>query len=234
MKKLFVRASSWIFMVAAGIALAPAAAMAIPDICAGNLVTNCGFEGGVYSSTLDGQTNTEVPNGWTPNAAFDSGLFYQGAQMGTVHSGAYALQIANDDGQAVPALSQTISDTVGQAYKETFYLSYGGAGVGDTAAFFDAQLNTATKLSFDDTTPGNFAAYSFNFTGTGTDTLTFTGNTTPSYWYLDDVSVTAVPEPPTTWLLLAGIGALGIWLRTRPTGSLRYPVPRGRAFSPRR
>jgi hypothetical protein len=36
---------------------------------AGNLIVNGGFENGVYTSAIDGSTDTRVPNGWPQNAA---------------------------------------------------------------------------------------------------------------------------------------------------------------------
>jgi hypothetical protein len=210
MKRL-VRILSGLSMLVGGIALAPTAAMADCATVAGNLVANCGFEDGVYASspsTIDGNINSSVPKQWTPNDAFDAGYFYEGPVM-VPHSGTYALQIANDDGNPVPALSQQISDTSGQTYKETFWLSYGGYGTTDTLPFFDAQINGANKLTFNYQTPSTYTAYSFDFVGSGTDVLTFRGNTTPSYWYLDDVSVVAVPEPSAAWMLMFGLGGLG-------------------------
>jgi len=205
-------------LLAGGIALAPTTAVA--DVCgtvAGNLVTNCGFEGGYSASGSD----YEVPTGWTASGGYTAGLFYEGPTTGIANSGSYSLQLANDDGDPAPELSQTIGDTSGQTYKETFYLAYGGAGTTDPLPFFDAQIDGSNKLTFNYLTPGTFNAYSFTFVGTGSDTLSFLGNTTPSYWYLDDVSVVAVPEPSAAWMLLLGLGGLGTLARKRLRLGLR-------------
>jgi PEP-CTERM motif len=220
MNKSLTRILRLVSIVAAGVAAVPTAAMAIPSVCdaiAGNLLANCGFEGGISSSG----GGYEVPNGWTPSGGYEAGDFYQGPVTGDVHSGTYALQMANDVGEPIPALSQTIADTSGTTYKETFWLSYGGYGTGDTTGFFDAQLNGTNKLTFDYQTPSTYTAYSFDFVGTGSDTLTFTGNTNPSYWYLDDVSVVAVavPEPSAVWMLLLGVGGLGVFMRKNFAGA---------------
>jgi hypothetical protein len=53
-----------------GAVLVAAGALAAPAH-ADQLIVNGGFEGGVYSSTLGGNTNAEVPVDWTPNAGFD-------------------------------------------------------------------------------------------------------------------------------------------------------------------
>jgi PEP-CTERM motif len=60
-----------------------------------------------------------------------------------------------------------------------------------------------------------YKEYSFQFTGTGSDTLAISALNSPSFYYVDDVSVgavnSAVPEP-STWAMMilgfAGIGAM--------------------------
>jgi hypothetical protein len=130
------------------------------------------------------------------------------------------LSIGNDEGQLVPGLSQVLTDTSGTTYNGSLYIDYGGAGTGDALPFFDVQINGSNELALGPSAPGGgFTQYTFSFTGTGSDTLTLTGNTSPSEWFVDDVVVTAgstsaVPEPRLP-LLLAGLFGAFLVVRHR-------------------
>lgn len=193
--------------------LAPRA-RAAPSLCdavSGNLVANCGFEGGSHASGAD----SGVPDGWTSNGAFDAAPAFNYAIGSIANSGGFALSIGNYDGDAAPALSQTLTDSAGTLYAGALYVDDEGCCT-DSAAFFDVQVNGITVLALDATdTTGSFVAYTFGFTGTGADTLTLSGNTDPSEWYVDDVVVTAaeVPEPSSLALLAGALGA--VWGRRR-------------------
>jgi hypothetical protein len=199
-----------------------ASGISICDGVSGNIVQNCGFEDGVYTSTLDGSTNTSVPNDWTPNSGFDFAPAFDHLSLAPVNSGNDALSIGNDDNQPVPALSQVLTDTSGTTYNGSLYVDYGGTGTTDPNPFFDVQINGVNEVALGPTAPGGddtFTQYTFSFVGTGSDTLTLTGNTTPSEWYVDDVVVTAgstsaVPEPRLP-LLLAGLFGSFLLIRQR-------------------
>jgi hypothetical protein len=193
---------------------------AFADLCSsvpGNIVANCGFENGVYSSTIAGNTNGSVPNSWTANAGYDlePSFNHTGtAQLASVdytpvNSGTFALSIGNFDFEAVPALSQTLVDLSGAVYSGNIFVSYGGAGAADAGAYFQVLINGTPVLSLNDTAPGTYTEYGFNFVGTGSDVLTLQGNTNPSEWYADDVSAaTAATPEPASILLLATIAGL--------------------------
>lgn len=189
---------------------------------AGNLVANCGFEGGTYSSTINSDTNPSVPIDWTPNAGYDlvPGFNYVISSPSYVNNGTYALSIGNYDDQPAPSISQTLTDSAGTTYTASFYVKYGGAGGGDTGAYFDAQIDGATLKALNDTAVNTYQLETFSFVGTGNDTLSFTASTNPSEWYLDDVSVAAaVPEPSLYLLMLAGFGVLA-WRKGRAENRL--------------
>jgi hypothetical protein len=176
----------------------PSAALATPTICdavAGNLVSNCGFETGDLTN-------------WTPNAAF---LSFPGFNHITTNanSGSDALSIGNFDNEPLASLSQTIADVSGQTYTASFYAYDGGFG-GDANAFFEAAINGTQEVLLIDTVAA-YTPFSFTFVGTGSDTLTFSAQTNPSEWFLDDVTVlgpSATPEPSS--FLLFGTGLLSL------------------------
>jgi hypothetical protein len=169
----------------------------ICDAVVGNLVMNCGFELGAYSSTLGGYTNNSVPLYWVANAGFDLEPSYNHIQTGVlVNSGSQSLSISNYDYQPVATLSQTITDVAGSTYSGSFYAFDGGAN-GDGNAYLQMQVNGVAKVALDDTV-STYTQYDFSFVGTGSDTLTIAAQTNPSEWYVDDVVLTGAspaPEP---------------------------------------
>jgi hypothetical protein len=75
------------------------AAFVSPQANAANLLLNGGFEGGVQSVTLNGFTNSNVPNDWVPNAAFVQFSASNGVVSNPVHSGIASLSIGSPDNQ---------------------------------------------------------------------------------------------------------------------------------------
>ncbi len=211
------------FAIAAAAPFLPTFAAASASICdtvVGNLIQNCGFEAGTTTSTIGGSSDTLAPVDWTVNAAFDQFNGFNQVQGSTANSGNFSLKIGNDVGSPAPAISETLTTLKGATYAGTFYLAYGGSGGGNTAgAFFDAEVNGSIVKALDGTAPLAFTKETFSFVGTGSDTVTFTGNTNPSEWFIDDISVvtSAVPEPSLAWLMLIGAGALGFGMRRRST-----------------
>ena len=175
------------------------------------LIANGGFENGVYTS----EGNTNVPNDWTPNAAFDSQPDFNHIEdnVHRVRSGSFSLAISNDDQpqQPLSQLSQSFSDVVGATYSVSFYAFDGGAN-GDPMAFLNVAVG-ATGVTFNDTV-SSFTNGTFTFVGTGSDKLVISAQTNPNEWYVDDVSVTgaavgAVPEPSTWAMMILGFAGLG-------------------------
>lgn len=176
--------------------------MAVPFAAqATNLIVNGGFEDG----NLTGWSLTN--SNWSHN----------GVTTSEAYQGSYSFENGNIDSQYA-YLTQGINDAVGTEYQLSFWLlAYGD---NPSALTYGVQPNSApdpsVTLTNPDTRGGVWTHYTMNFSGTGTDLISFGGYDNPGYWYLDNVSVsavTAVPEPP--MLALFGLGLLGIGIMNR-------------------
>lgn len=163
-----------------------------------NLLTNGSFESGDFAPGWNCGGNCEFTQ-------VVSGPFYvyNGAQDGQFYVTGGAVGAPAD-------ISQTFSDTAGAQYTLSFWM----ASVGDDPSFFGVDINGNSLLSQNDpNTGGVWTQFTFNFTGTGSDTLTFHIQDDPEYIALDNVSVEqsgggTVPEPSS--FLLMGSGVLGL------------------------
>jgi hypothetical protein len=192
---------------------------------AAELLSNGGFEGGVQTVTIDGFTNSLVPIDWTPNAAFVQFNGFNFVTGSIFHSGANSLQISDGDSQPLATLSQSFNDVAGDTYNVTFFAAY-GAGVGaDPNAFLKVSVGSAVN-TVTDTIGETFEQFSFSFVGTGHDTLAIAAQTNPSFWFVDDASVTGaastVPEASTWAMMVLGFAGLGFmgWRGSRKTAAL--------------
>lgn len=219
-----------ISLLASAICLAsfsmPSLASATPSICdavTNNLVADCGFEG---PTTLDASSEPRPAANWSVNSFFDNFGFNRIITAGgtDVNSGTNALALGNlDSGQGTPAILQTFADTAGTTYSGSIWVLYGGAGLGDSGAFFDLAIDFKDLVSLTDAASGSYTEYFFSFTGTGSDSIELSGDTNPSEWFIDDISITGptvtttVPEPGTLMLMAAGLAILGVMSRKRKT-----------------
>jgi choice-of-anchor C domain-containing protein len=195
-----------------------------------NLIVNGSFEDGNYhtpqwqrlfpgSTDLTGWTIGPVGVDWhvgTDNPALNPALI--GHEFGPAQDGSLVIDL-HLDGDYNGSISQTFATTAGTTYVASFYL----AGINYFANPRDIQVdvngNTQT-FSQAASDPSNVAwgLKSFQFSATGPDsTITFSCTDVDGYWgpLLDNVSVNAVPLPPT--MLFFGSGLLGLvgWRRFR-------------------
>ena len=86
-------------------------------------------------------------------------------------------------------LSQNIQTTAGQHYTLDFWLANASGGPDD----FTAKWNGQTLLALKNTSAQGYTEYTYDVVGTaGTSNLEFDFRQDPSYWSLDNISVTAV------------------------------------------
>lgn len=190
----------------------PMYAQITPSICdqiPGNLVQNCGFETLGPDGTTPGSPIPDwTESNWTTNDSVTN-------IAADVNSGSYALAMGNSFAQGAAGISQTFADVAGSQYQFTFYLFNGAAGaqspgVQQFNAYWDS---TAGTPIFSDSTagdPGTYTEESFSVVGTGSDTITFTAINGPAFYFLDDVSVVATPEPNSLFLIGAALSLAGI------------------------
>ncbi len=172
--------------------LAATAIVIAAPAAATNVVVNGGFETGDFSGwTQFGNT------GFTGVATTFFGAPSEGsfqAYFGPVGSFGGISQTLT-----LGAGTHVVSFDLGQSSGNGNYVDFGGtqllANVGDNG--------------------GAFVHYSFTVAAGANPTLTFGFQNDPSYYVLDNVSVSGVPEASTWAMLIAGFGLVGLAARRR-------------------
>ena len=125
-------------------------------------------------------------------------------------------------GNAPGSIFQTFDTVLGQTYQVTFFLGANGDGPPPSKTVGVSATGNATGNYSVGSTPFPpnvtiWSPFSYAFTATGSSTtLTFTSTGTTAYGAaLDNVNVTAVPEPAAWTLMILGFGAMGGVIRRR-------------------
>lgn len=169
------------------------------------VVVNGGFETGGFLpdwTVVDPSDSTVLGN--------DSAFAHTGdwkVYLGTSPVGAFA---------DLGSLSQTLTTTPGATYTLSFWLANDGAADPPTSlnefdVFWNGALTPILSLTAQPTF--DYTEYTFSLAATGASTLLkFRYGNDADYFRLDDVSVAPapVPEPSATWLVLPGMGILGL------------------------
>ena len=183
------------------------------DTCNGftnNLVSNCGFESGSFSSW--GGSATTVSSNYV---GVDTGDPF--TSVTTPYSGNYEAYLGNPS--ATVALTQTLATSAG-SYLIEFALLNDTSAASPYTNSFSLLFGGSTLFSESAVVAGGYTLYSFLGSTTSTSTpLSFVSENDGGYFELDSVSVTAAAAPvvtpePSSWLLL-GTGVLGVAGRVR-------------------
>ncbi|MDX2193820.1 MAG: PEP-CTERM sorting domain-containing protein [Gemmatimonadales bacterium] len=179
-------------LVAATVAVhTPAFAQSQCDAVAGNLVANCGFETGSFSSWSVG--NATIYDGVTDAAGWvNSGRY--GAYFGHVGGTTALAQIVNLVGAGKLSFRIRNREDGASFFRVDFNP---GPNVTPTVLYMETQ-----NLAYD------WKTVNLNVTGSGSDVLAFTFRHDPSHYSFDDVVLTAVPEPGTYALMATGLVGL--------------------------
>jgi hypothetical protein len=178
-------------------AAALAAAVMTTPAAAVNLVTNGSFETGDFtgwSETGDTSFTGVIGSalGFDPTDGVYQGIF--GPVGGLVY------------------ISQDIVTTPGASY----LLSFDIGNTGGTPSEFVLAWDGITLLDIPDLDPFPYMTASGGLTATTSlTTLTFGFFQEPDYFFLDNVVLTAIPEPASWALMLAGFGMIGGAMRRR-------------------
>jgi len=184
-----------------------------------SLVTNGDFEGGTYSQTFGTSTDT-LPNGWTnspPTSMSNLNVFANGSGPGSAESGTHymAFQSAVTDGTQ-DCLNQIISTVPNQKYTISFWVGmtassgsqFGLSPEWDSGGANDTTMGTAAFYYHPTNSPSvPYTFFSFTETASGSSTsVYFHGADATGAVLLDNVSITAVPEPgPWAWAPLLAL-----------------------------
>jgi hypothetical protein len=174
----------------------------------GNLIVNGGFEDGPESYPAFSQ-------GWTRTADSANGEYTfvtTGEEGVTPYQGTYFATFSNFASQGASGISQNVATTAGQSYDLNFWFT-NSVGA-DQSNQFMVTWDGTTILNMTDFASLNAVWQNFNFvvTGTGSDTVTFTGFQNHGYNGLDNVSLNSVPEPSSVVAALTAIPmCVGYW-----------------------
>jgi len=193
------------------IALAALAALSVAASAA-DLVQNGSFEADAVAPGT--WSIFATPTDWTP---IGSGLEIRDNVAGTAEDGSNFIEL---DGYQNMSITQTLATVVGQTYTFSFwYADRVGTDPSTNGVSYSIGGLAGTIAGTGSTAWQEFTG---SFVATSTSTLLTLGaaGTSDSYGSsIDNVSViSAVPEPTTTALFLAGLGVLGFSARRRGRG----------------
>lgn len=164
-----------------------------------NLVTNPGFETGTFAGwTVDATGGTVITSGTPFAGSFD-------ARLRTVDN-------------VVRTLSQIVLTTPG-SYQLAYYLRNTGTQQGQDVSIDGLVVSSGSTVTVFGNRPAfSYSLFTQNFLATGPTTVSFTYlHPSPGSFQLDDVSVTAIPEPATWAMLVTGFALVGFAARRRST-----------------
>lgn len=162
----------------------------------------------ITMALLNPSAHAAVVNGDFENGSLDGWSLtgdtsYAGVAESVGRAGSFGAYFGPEE---TASLSQVIDTVAGTRYAVRFWLALDDSAEPNAFSWSwndDVQLVLADVAAFD------FLAYTATFTAVAsTATLQFNFSNPQSFWRLDDVSVSAVPEPASALLLALGIAAV--------------------------
>lgn len=206
--------------------LAAACAIACTTPATAGIITNGGFELGTFNGgnalAQQVQPGGGELSGWTisnaPATWYTSGWNNNPQQFPlNPRTGSFGVSLADGSVRTV-SLSQSINLKPFQQYQLSFWVgnySFNNGPAGVNVNITDGTSNTIllseNVLAPLPNTSSNWTRFAFNFIADGTsNTISFGELNGPSYIGLDDVNITAVPEPATWAMMILGFAAIGV------------------------
>lgn len=195
-----------------------------------NLVVNGSFEdisanlGVQQLANNTWQVFSSIP-GWTTFSG--AGIEVRRNVSGVAQHGVQFVELdshkVNNNNTTNSTMQQVLSTVSGQSYTLSFWYSPRPStanrpvDTNNLAVLWNGATLLPTLGGTNNTGSHNWQQYSYTVTGTGTDTLRFSAFGTQDTYggSLDNVSVTAVPEPGSLAMMIAGLGMLGTIARRR-------------------
>ena len=106
----------------------------------------------------------------------------------------------------------------GQLYSLSFDLAVTPPDFPDEGLYeaYAVSFNNAVLGSGNPTSGFHYQHFAYNVTGTGgSDQISFAFQNQPAYFALDNISLSAVPEPATWAMMIGGFGMVGGAMRRR-------------------
>lgn len=183
-----------------------------------NLVTNGSFEANLVPGAFINSTQQSISD-WTVGVGNVD-------LVGLLWTAASGVNSVDLNGTKKGEIHQTLTTVVGQNYQLSFELAGNFQG-GTAIKNLSVNIGPNGLYSFDTTGMSavnmGWIQHSVTFVAVSSaTTLSFASNTSGAYGpVIDNVSVTAVPEPESFAMLLAGLGMMGMIARRRKAAGPR-------------
>jgi hypothetical protein len=182
------------------------------DVCgsvAGNLVLNCGFESGDFTSwTL---TGNDVPGELNNLYGVEGSDPFAGDPNSGTSQAFFSDLPAN-----ATTLSQTLATVVGQTYIVTFYLAEATEGPGTLSDDALVKFGASTVENLSNLSDQGYTKYTADIVATsGSTTLSFVMGNETGEFLVDDVSVAAATPEPATIPVIGGLLLVGAYFVRR-------------------
>ena len=193
------------------IAAALVAGVATPASAVTNIIANGGFEAGTTFISWTGTSN--ALNGFTASSITSNPAY--------VHTGLNAGLLRTVGANTVNTLSQSVATIASRPYLLEYWL----LNRDNSGRVIDEMTVTSgsTVTFFGDRPSFAYTYFSQYFVATSaSELISFAYKHTSPNFYLDDVSVTMVPEPAAWGLMVAGFGMIGAAARRRTKSTLAH------------